>query len=288
MTVRIRHDFLPSLRRSATALVLTALGALPAARGQDAPAAPAPAEEREVAVQGVIAVQTSGEEGTAIVVSAEGASGLAKPLTLSVAPGGMMMGGFSMGGGMGFAPSDELGVLGMEQFHEELGLVPDQKEKLATFRKELQQRRATAYADLRKQEPTKIGAVVRELEGKLQEETRARLTEILLPHQVQRLSQIRNQLQMRSRGANALAGGALADSLGLSEQQRAELAEKQREAEKQLREKVEEIRRQLLKDIVQDVLTAEQREKLTKLVGDEVKVKPVEFAPPAKPSAAPR
>lgn len=256
--------------------VVTGVGLLLAAShlfAQDANPEPAPGTT--TTVQRVIAVQAAGDkEGAPIIISAEGIGGGAMPLTLSFAPGG---GGTGMGfgyGGMGIAPNDELSVLGMEQFHEELGLVPDQKEKLTTFRKELQQRRAEAYADLRKQDPQKLGMVVRDLEGKLQKETRERLNEILLPHQSERLSQIRFQLQMRNRGAGALAGGAFAESLGLTEKQRTELAEKQREAEKQLREKIEEIRKQLLKDIVQDVLTAEQREKLTKLVGEDIKIKP--------------
>src|SRR6185503_12998486 len=103
-----------------------------------------------------------------------------------------------------------------------------------------------------------------------------KLAEILLPHQVDRLKQLRLQMQMRNRGVNALAAGELAEVLDLTDEQKAKLADKQKEAEKQLREKIEEIRRQLQRDVLTEVLTAQQRDKLVKMIGDEYKYKPVE------------
>jgi hypothetical protein len=89
---------------------------------------------------------------------------------------------------------------------------------------------------------------------------------------------MRVQLQMRSRGAGALANGELANTLGLTDDQKKRLAEKQREAELELRRKIEELRKQLVKDIVQEVLTAEQRESLAKLVGGDLQAKSAEPA----------
>jgi hypothetical protein len=192
--------------------------------------------------------------------------------------GGGLGGGFGGNWGGGWVPQDDLGLLAMEQYHDDIGLIPEQKERLAIVRRDLQEQRAKAFADIRKMEPAKIAEVAQQTESRLKEESQRRVTEILLPHQVERLKQMRVQLQMRSRGAGALANGELANTLGLTDDQKKRLAEKQREAELELRRKVDELRKQLVKDIVQDVLTAEQRESLAKLVGGELQAKTPEPA----------
>ena len=226
--------------------------------------------EQPAPVQKVIAVQAIGGADGNVIFS----TGDAAPLTFSLGGAG---GGWA--GGMGFVPQDDLGILSQDQFHEDLALVPDQKERITTLRRDMQEKRSKLYSDIRKLEPGKIGTLVRDTEKQLMDETRQRLNDILLPHQADRLRQVKTQLQMRSRGAGALASGELAETLGLTEKQRNELAEKQREAEKQLREKIDEIRKQLVKDVIQDVLTAEQRDKLTKLIGDELRTKAADAQP---------
>jgi hypothetical protein len=192
--------------------------------------------------------------------------------------GGGLGGGFGGNWGGGWVPQDDLGLLAMEQYHDDIGLIPEQKDRLAIVRRDLQEQRAKAFADIRKMEPAKIAEVAQQTESRLKEESQRRVTEILLPHQVERLKQMRVQLQMRSRGAGALANGELANTLGLTDDQKKRLAEKQREAELELRRKIEELRKQLVKDIVQEVLTAEQRESLAKLVGGELQAKTPEPA----------
>jgi hypothetical protein len=132
--------------------------------------------------------------------------------------------------------------------------------------------------DMKNIEPRKVASQFRELESTLQQETKTRIAEILLPHQVDRLKQLRLQMQVRNRGLSALSTPDLADALGLSDDQKAKLAEKQAEAQKQLREKIEELRKQLQQDVIQEVLTPGQRDKLSKLTGTEFKLKPVEPA----------
>ena len=228
--------------------------------------------EQPAPVQKVISLQAiGGADGNVILSTGDGA-----PLTFTLGGAG---GGGGWAGGMGFVPQDDLGILSQDQFHEDLALVPDQKERITTLRRDMQEKRSKLYGDIRKMEPGKIGTLVRDTEKQLMDETRQRLNEILLPHQVDRLRQVKTQLQMRSRGAGALASGELAETLGLTEKQRNDLAEKQREAEKQLREKIDEIRKQLVKDVIQDVLTAEQRDKLTKLIGDELRTKAADAQP---------
>lgn len=240
---------------------------------------PAPA----IVVPQVITLEAVAGEGGGIVFSATPPEGQGFVRINSGAiqfggAGGGFGGGLGGNWGGGWVPQDDLGLLAMEQYHDDIGLIPEQKDRLAIVRRDLQEQRAKAFADIRKMEPAKIAEVAQQTESRLKEESQRRVTEILLPHQVERLKQMRVQLQMRSRGAGALANGELANTLGLTDDQKKRLAEKQREAELELRRKVEELRKQIVKDIVQEVLTAEQRESLAKLVGGELQAKSAEPA----------
>jgi hypothetical protein len=232
----------------------------------------------------VITLEAVAGEGGGIVFSTGPAEGRAIGVNLNggaIQFGGVaggLGGGFGGNWGGGWVPQDDLGLLALEQYHDDLGLIPEQKDRLAIVRRDLQEQRAKAFADIRKMEPAKIAEVAQQTESRLKEESQRRVTEILLPHQVERLKQMRVQLQMRSRGAGALANGELANTLGLTDDQKKRLAEKQREAELELRRKIEELRKQLVKDIVQEVLTAEQRESLAKLVGGDLQAKSAEPA----------
>lgn len=226
----------------------------------------------------VIRAFADGESGAVFVAGTGDGANL--PLAISSLGGAdfqIGMGGIGVGGMS--IPADDLGMLGMDQIQSELDLVDRQKEQLSALRKDINERRRTVMGDLRSIEPAKIRTQFRELETKIQEETRTKLAEILLPHQLDRLKQLKVQMQVRNRGLNALAGADLADALNLTDEQKAKLAEKQAETVKQLREKMEELRQKLQQDVLNDVLTPEQRSKLTKLTGNEFKVKPVD--PPA-------
>lgn len=242
----------------------------------NAPGNGAPNAIPAIAIPQVITLEAVAGEGGGIVFSAGPAEGRAFGLNLN--GGGIQFanpgGGFGGGFGGGWVPQDDLGLLQLEQYHDDIGLIPEQKDRLAIVRRDLQEQRTKAFADIRQMEPAKIAEVAKQTETRLKEESQRRVAEILLPHQVERLKQMRVQLQMRNRGVNALAGGELANSLGLTDEQKKRLAEKQREAELELRRKVDELRKQLVKDIVQDVLTPEQRESLAKLVGADLQAKP--------------
>lgn len=264
----VRQNLSFCVVRAAAIQLLTVLalglGLCPETHGQqEAPPEAAPR---------VIALQAVGDKENGLTIVAGGEGGIGTPLTFNLGGGGFMAGGWM--------PQDDMGILANEQFHDDLGLVPEQKQKLTTLRRTMQERRQKAYAELRTElrtlEPAKVGEVVRESEKQIQEETRKQISEILLPNQVERLKQVKVQMQMRSRGANALTQGELADLLALTDQQKTELAEKQKDAEKKLREKIEEIRKQLVKDVIRDVLNVEQRAKLTELLGAELQLKAAE------------
>ena len=92
---------------------------------------------------------------------------------------------------------------------------------------------------------------------------------VLLPHQHERLKQLRNQRQMQDMGtAGALSNSVFAKELGLTDDQKKELAELQKELEKEIQEKIKELKEDAKKRILKK-LTPEQRSKLKQLTGDE-------------------
>lgn len=246
-------------------------GAVPGNEPRSAPGNGAPNAIPAIVPQ-VITLEAVAGEGGGIVFSAGPAEGRAFGLNLNSS--GIQFANPGGGFGGGWVPQDDLGLLQLEQYHDDIGLIPEQKDRLAIVRRDLQEQRMKAFADFRQLEPAKIAEVAKQTETRLKEESQRRVAEILLPHQVERLKQMRVQLQMRNRGVNALAGGELANSLGLTDEQKKRLAEKQREAELELRRKIDELRKQLVKDIVQEVLTPEQRESLAKLAGADLQAKP--------------
>jgi len=172
-------------------------------------------------------------------------------------------------------PSDTMGMLRMPQFTKELELLEDQLEQIREIEQVMQKqtrdilRTADFSGDAAK--------VVREAQRAIRKQTEEKLEKILLPIQLKRLKQIQIQLQMRNRGASAVASDALAEALGLSDEQKRELTEKQQEAQKKLQAEIQRIRDELRQEVIQDVLTKSQLRKLEKLVGDKYEVKKPEY-----------
>ncbi|MBM4003077.1 MAG: hypothetical protein FJ295_07270 [Planctomycetes bacterium] len=242
-------------------------------------AQPQSAEEEPIPKIAVLRAVADSESNAIVIADGGDGAGLQFTFSTPIGAGPMFFGGGA--GGLPPVPADELGMLAMDQFQSELELVDRQKEQIAQLRQDLNERRRKVMGDMKNIEPRKVASQFRELESTLQLETKTRLAEILLPHQVDRLKQLRVQMQVRNRGLSALTGPDLSDALGLSDDQKSKLAEKQAEAQKQLREKIEELRKQLQQEVIQEVLTPVQRDKLSKLTGSEFKLKPVE-APAAR------
>lgn len=165
---------------------------------------------------------------------------------------GPMMGGRSGGGDM------SLMLLNVEAIQKELELVDDQKSKIRTATEEVREEMAKQMAAL--------------LQKKLQD--------ILLPHQIERLQQIQIQL----RGNSALNDPEVQEKLGLSSDQKAQLAklrenydeqrramftaarEGGRDGGEDRRAQYERLRTEMTQSIEQ-VLTAQQKEKFEQMKG---------------------
>ncbi len=192
-------------------------------------------------------------------------------------PGGGFGGGF---GGGGFGGSGLLDVALREEVQEHLELLPDQVDdlkKLAEAEREGQRERMRGlFGGFDRNASEEERAAARDRIRKALEdaaaETKAKVDQVLLPHQSKRLSQLAMQRRLRGGIGGALSSDSLADELGISASQRETLQAKVRAAEEELREKMAKLRSEMQDELLQS-LTAAQRAKYKDLVGE-----PFEFA----------
>ncbi|MBI2478236.1 MAG: hypothetical protein HYV60_06220 [Planctomycetia bacterium] len=148
------------------------------------------------------------------------------------------------------------------------------EERRAAFEKLRAEREALSEADREKQDAERRAQQVAQ-----QKQADAKLAEILLPHQMDRLSQI----ELQQQGIGALLSEAVAQELGLSDEVKADIeatirasGEKMR-AEMQtlfqggnrdgLREKIEELRKGIESEAL-GKLTQSQRDKFAEMKGE--------------------
>lgn len=163
-------------------------------------------------------------------------------------------------------------VLSHPSAQKDIGLVDDQRKRLAEIQKAFQPRlnqlaRQAQEAGGKGMLVDAIAAKIR----KLNEEKTQAIQEELLPHQLQRIEQIANQLQLKRFGwARGLGFGKLGRSLKITETQTKELQEIQDDLRKQILEKTLELKQAARKKSL-DVLSQKQRQQLDVLVGDMLK-----------------
>jgi len=171
------------------------------------------------------------------------------------------------GGGFSASP---LSLLRQESVQRELELVEDQKEKLAAITDAMRSSMREVYSGLRDLSPEERRekfASLRDDFRQLAEEAEAKVDEMLLPHQKDRLQQITLQARLQRQGTvSALTSDALADTLNLSEEQQKMLREKEAEVREELREKIEKLREDAREELL-GVLTTAQRQQLEQLLG---------------------
>ena len=95
-------------------------------------------------------------------------------------------------------------------------------------------------------------------------------SETLLPHQIERLSQISKQQRVKSMNRFSDEFGvaaALADEIGLSKEEKEKLIETIKEARKEYYEKVEALKK-VANEKIMSSLTTEQQQKMREILGD--------------------
>jgi Spy/CpxP family protein refolding chaperone len=181
------------------------------------------------------------------------------------------------GGFGGFGGDNMMFLLMNDQVREELEIVPEQLEKLRAIGEKGREEMREMFSGMRDLNDEQRRAKFEEMRGKMQERAKslqAEVDTVLLPHQKERLQQIRTQMQFQRGAAGALESQELAEKLGLTDAQKTRLAEVRAEVEKELQEKMAEIRKQAEEKIL-GVLTPAQQEQVKKMRGE-----PFEFQRP--------
>jgi hypothetical protein len=203
-----------------------------------------------------------------------------------------MMGGM-MGGGMGGGQATlMLGLLRNDQVRNDLGLLEDQEAKLQTLGESARTAMQDLFSGMRDATPEQRQAKMQEIGRKMQDQDASmmkQIQEVLLPQQMQRLKEIRIQVM----GARALADPEVQKELGLTDQQKQQLEQIQREAMSTMmgggagggadfRNMSQEERQKMLsgmqdrmrqaQDKVMNVLTADQKQKFESIQGKKLNI----------------
>ncbi|GAB6167424.1 hypothetical protein JCM19992_34240 [Thermostilla marina] len=185
------------------------------------------------------------------------------------------------GGGMGI-----LGLLRIEQVQKEIELLDDQKADLEKLGEKAREAMREVFGDFRNLSREEMQQRREEIQKKMQEQQKklqAEVEKILLPHQLERLEQIRIQLM----GIQALNDPEVAKKLNITDAQKEKIQKVQEQAREKMREAFQgmrggdgqrpdpeamrerftKLREQIEKDVLA-VLTSEQKKKFEELKGE--------------------
>jgi Spy/CpxP family protein refolding chaperone len=160
------------------------------------------------------------------------------------------------------------------QMEQELEIVAEQKEALAKLQKQSMEDMNKLYKEAQNGDQSEVTKRYYELSAAMGADTDKRVKAILLPGQIRRLRQI--ALQMKLGGAayghvDGLVNGIVAEELQLTEAQKRQLKEKQKEITADIQRKTQEFYKELRESSHKEllsVLTPEQRKKLDDLTGE--------------------
>lgn len=106
----------------------------------------------------------------------------------------------------------------------------------------------------------------------------SRLENLMLPHQLKRLTQISVQEHIKKSGtANAISSQLVADKLRITDGQKEELVRRSKEVKEKLRKEIARLRAEAKRELL-SVLTTEQQEQLTELVGEKYTPRKEDFS----------
>ncbi len=169
-------------------------------------------------------------------------------------------GGFMRGGG-------SLRLLQDEKVQGELEITDDQMDDLTSMTEDFREEMMDTFRDFRslsEEERQELMEGMQERAKEIEEEAKA----VLLPHQVDRLTQLNFQRNTTRGGTIGLAeNDSLIEALDISEEQQEQMREAAVEASAKLEEKIASLRQQA-QDEVLAVLTEEQRTTYNELMGD--------------------
>jgi Spy/CpxP family protein refolding chaperone len=175
-------------------------------------------------------------------------------------------------GGPGGGAFGQIGLLDNEEVRKELEIVDEQVDKITALRDKMREDMRAQFAGLRDMSEDERRTAFEGMRTKMEEagkEMQKQVDDILLPQQRERLAQISLQQRLQRSGTvDGLTSGELAEQLGITEEQKAKMAEAAKEAEKELQAAIAKARAEA-RDKILSTLTPEQKDKIKKMLGSE-------------------
>ena len=261
-----------------TTLCMLTMGLLIA--GQSVTAQETQQNETRVEAYAVQVQDEGGAGGVAtpliIQTTEDNGNGVRSNMRVIAAPGGPGMMSFLGDGGNMFSfamgAGDDFSMLQNPSVQKDLELVGEQMKQIQAIQNDYSAKIRDAIGDISKggfdpERAKDLSTVIKGMKAKQQEQ----INKILLPHQQDRIKQIALQMQMQSRGtAGALGNNKVAEALGITDEQKKRLKQREEELKKELQEKIAQFKEDMKKSLL-DELTTEQRAKLKDMTGDKFK-----------------
>jgi Spy/CpxP family protein refolding chaperone len=194
-------------------------------------------------------------------------------LALLVSPASAQPGGGrGFGGGMG-------DLLRSAEVQDEIELVDEQKEELQAVGEEIRDQMRSMFEGMRDLGPDERRERFENMREEMQEvrdTVEGRIKEVLMPEQFERLEQITMQQQIRRSGLSGALQGSVAESLGITDEQREKMVTRAQELQAEMQAKIAQIRQEA-QDELKQMLTPEQRSKLEELIGDDFEMPERDF-----------
>jgi len=166
-------------------------------------------------------------------------------------------------------------LIGNPSVQADLDLVTDQQKQIDDLRQQMTREVKQLFSQ---PETSKDYAEFSKQVESLKQQYLDRVKEVLLPLQVERMKQIALQMHLKRSGtANAITSPAVAELLGLSDQQVDRLKQQSVLLKKKLAEDIKKLKAKLEQTLLNE-LTAQQRAKLSELKGDKWASKPEDWS----------
>ena len=161
-------------------------------------------------------------------------------------------------------PGGTLDLLSDQKVRQELEMMDDQYEELQRMNEEVQKR---AGEQLRGLDFNDRDSLVRQIR-KIREQAEKDLNSVLLPHQLDRLKQLRAQSRLRNRSfIDVITSEPLKSELEISDEQSGELKQAEQEIEEELAREIAELREKARTRLLSK-LKKSQREEVEEIFGD--------------------
>ena len=162
-------------------------------------------------------------------------------------------------------------LLNNPSVQKDLQLVDEQMDQINSINKEFTDKIKEKIGEMKGEDGSfrfQGGSGFGELIADLRNQQQEQIQSILLPNQQERLDQVSRQMKLKRMGSERGLTEILAKELGISDEQKTRIRKKSEELQKQLEEKIAELKKNAKEELMQE-LSKDQREKLEDLLGDE-------------------